>query len=186
MKRRLGAFFLSCLLFGGFADAGGPLRVTGAGATNAGQPFVWDVSNPIRYTVDGGPLSVSPSGQIVSSNSQSVARVQSLFQNWQSVPTTSITYSYAGQISGAGIPSNGDVKTIQDFNAALGLCNGGTQSPVIFDADGSLLRALGLSPLIIGFSGTCKLDYQAGHIVSALVFLNGEFQDGVKQPQITS
>ena len=182
MKRRLGAFFLSCLLFGGFADAGGPLRVTGAGATNAGQPFVWDVSNPIRYTVDGGPLSVSPSGQIVSSNSQSVARVQSLFQNWQSVPTTSITYSYAGQISGAGIPSNGDVKTIQDFNAALGLCNGGTQSPVIFDADGSLLRALGLSPLIIGFSGTCKLDYQAGHIVSALVFLNGEFQDGVNDP----
>ena len=182
MKRRLAALFLSCILFAGFADAGGPLRVTGASATNAGQPFVWDVSKPIRYTVDGGPLSVNPSGQVVISNSQGVTRVQNLFQNWQSVSTTSITYSYAGQISGAGIPSNGDVKTIQDFNAALGLCNSGTQNPVIFDADGSLLRALGLSPLVIGFSGTCKLDPQAGHIVSAFVFLNGEFQDGVNDP----
>jgi len=182
VKRRLAALFLSCILFAGFADAGGPLRVTGASATNAGQPFVWDVSKPIRYTVDGGPLSVNPSGQVVISNSQGVTRVQNLFQNWQSVSTTSITYSYAGQISGAGIPSNGDVKTIQDFNAALGLCNSGTQNPVIFDADGSLLRALGLSPLVIGFSGTCKLDPQAGHIVSAFVFLNGEFQDGVNDP----
>jgi hypothetical protein len=182
VKRRLAALFLSCILFGRFADAGGPLRVTGASATNAGQPFVWDVSKPIRYTVDGGPLSVNPSGQVVISNSQGVTRVQNLFQNWQSVSTTSITYSYAGQISGAGIPSNGDVKTIQDFNAALGLCNSGTQNPVIFDADGSLLRALGLSPLVIGFSGSCKLDPQAGHIVSAFVFLNGEFQDGVNDP----
>jgi hypothetical protein len=182
VKRRLAALFLSFILFGGFADAGGPLRVTGVGATNPGQAFVWDVSKPIRYTVDGGPLSVNPSGQVVISNSQGVARVQNLFQNWQSVSTTSITYSYAGQISGPGIPSNGDVKTIQDFNAAVGLCNSGTQNPVIFDADGSLLRALGLSPLVIGFSGTCKLDPQAGHIVSALVFLNGEFQDGVNDP----
>jgi hypothetical protein len=182
VKRRLAALFLSCILFGGFADAGGPLRVTGVGATNAGQPFVWDVSKPIRYAVDGGPLSVNPSGQVVISNSQGVTRVQNLFQNWQSVSTTSITYSYAGQISGAGIPPNGDVKTIQDFNAAVGLCNSGTQNPVIFDADGSLLRALGLSQLVIGFSGTCKLDPQAGHIVSALVFLNGEFQDGINDP----
>ncbi|HKV61421.1 MAG TPA: hypothetical protein VJO16_05875 [Candidatus Acidoferrum sp.] len=182
MKRRLAALFLSCILLDGFADAGGPLRVTGVGATNPGQPYVWDALKPIRYAVDGGPLSVNPSGQVVISNSQGLTRVQNLFQNWQSVSTTSITYSYAGQISGAGIPSNGDVKTIQDFNAAVKLCNSGTQNPVIFDADGSLLRALGLSPLVIGFSGTCKLDPQAGHIVSALVFLNGEFQDSVNDP----
>ena len=186
MKRRLAALLLSCILFGGYADAGGPLRVTGVTATIPGQPFVWDVSKPIRYTVDGGPLSVSPSGQVVISNSQGVARVQSLFQNWQSVSTTSITYSYAGLISGAGIPANGDVKTIQDFNAITGSCNSGTQNPVIFDADGSLLRALGLSPLVIGFSGTCKLDPQAGHIVSALVFLNGQFQDGVSDPNTSN
>jgi hypothetical protein len=182
MKRRLAALLLSFILSGGFADAGGPLRVTGAAARNPGQPFVWDVSQPIRYTVDGGPMSVNPSGQVVVSNSQGVARVQGMFQNWQSVSTTLIRYSYAGPISAPGLPAGGDVKTIQDFNAVLGTCNSGSQNPVIFDADGSLLRALGLDPLVIGFSGTCKLDPQAGHIISALVFLNGEFQDGVNNP----
>ncbi len=167
-------------------QAGGPLRVTGRAATNPGQPFVWDVSKPIRYTVDGGPLSANASGQVVINNAQGLSRVQSMFQNWQSIPTTSITYSYAGPISGAGVPANGDVKTIQDFNAVQGFCNGGSQSPVIFDADGSLLRALGIDPLVIGFSGTCNLDPVAGHIISALVFLNGEFQDGVNSPNISN
>lgn len=167
-------------------QAGGPLRVTGSAATNPGQPFVWDVSKPIRYTVDGGPLSSNASGQAVISNAQGLARVQSMFQNWQSVSTTSITYSYAGPISGAGIPANGDVKTIQDFNAVQGLCNSGSQSPVIFDANGTLLRALGIDPLVIGFSGTCKLDPVTGHIVTAQVFLNGEFQDGVNSPNTSN
>jgi len=186
VKRRVAALLLSSILLVGLADAGGPLRVTGTAATNPGLPFVWNTSSPIGYTVDEGPLSVNPSGQIVISNSQGVARVQSMFQNWQSVSTTSITYSYAGPISAPGLPPNGDVKTIQDFNAVEGACNGGTQSPVIFDADGSLLRALGLDPLVIGFSGICKLDLQAGHIVSALVFLNGQFQDGVNDPSTSN
>jgi len=186
VKRRLAALLLSFILFGGYADAGGPLRVTGPAATNPGQAFVWNVSAPIRYTVDGGPLSVNPGGQIVVSNSEGVVRVQGMFQNWQSVSTTSITYSYAGSISAPGLPSNGDVKTIQDFNAVLGVCNSGSQNPIIFDADGSLLRALGIDPLVIGFSGTCKLDPLAGRIVSALVFLNGQFQDGVNNPSISN
>jgi hypothetical protein len=136
--------------------------------------------------VDSGPLSVNPTGQVVINNAQGLLRVQSLFQNWQSVPTTSITYSYAGPITAPGLSANGDVKTIQDFNAVQGACNSGSQNPVIFDADGSLLRALGLDPLVIGFSGTCKLDPQAGHIVSAFVFLNGQFQDGVTNPALSN
>ncbi len=182
MKRSGVSFLLSVILFVGFAYAGGPLRVTGPSSQTPGQPYVWDVSVPIRYTVDGGPLSAGPGGNIVISNSQGVARVQSLFQNWQSVSTTSITYSYAGRITAPGLAANGDVKTIQDFNAVQGVCNAGSQSPVIFDADGSLLRALGLDPLVIGFSGTCKSDPVAGHIISAFVFLNGEFQDGIDNP----
>jgi len=186
VKRRVAALLLSSILFVGFADAGGPRRVTGPASKNPGQPLIWDVSTPIRFTVDGGPLSVDPSGHVVISNSQGVARVQSLFQNWQSVSTASITYSYAGPITAPGLPPDGDVKTIQDFNAVLGTCNSGSQNPVIFDADGSLLRALGLNPLVIGFAGTCKLDPQAGHIVSALVFLNGEFQDGINDPSTSN
>ena len=153
--------------------------MTGAMAMAPGQPFVWVVTSPVRYTVDTGPLSINPSGQTVISNSQGLALVQSLFQNWQSVPTTAIQFAYAGPISGV---SGGDVTTIQDFNTVQGSCNAGTQSPVIFDANGSLIRALGLDPLVIGFTATCKLDPVAGHIQSALILLNGEFQDGVNDP----
>lgn len=182
MIRRVLSLLLSVFLSTAYLEAGGPLSVTGSAAQNPGQAFVWNVSTPIRFTVDGGPLSVTPTGATVINNSQGVARVQALFQNWQSVPTTTISYSYAGKITAPGLSSSGDVKTIQDFNAVLGTCNSGSQNPVIFDADGSLLRALGLDPLVIGFSGTCKLDPQAGYIISAFVFLNGEFQDGVTNP----
>jgi len=177
--RRVASLLASFLLVTSQALAGGPLRLTGATATAPGQPFVWVVTTPVRYTVDTGPLSINPSGQTVISNSQGLALVQSLFQNWQSVPTTVIQFAYAGAISGV---SGGDVKTIQDFNAVQGSCNTGTQSPVIFDANGSLIKALGLDPLVIGFTSTCKLDPVAGHIESALILLNGEFQDGVSDP----
>ena len=176
MNRQISALFLTFLLLNGLALAGGPIRVTGPAAVQPGQPFVWAAGTSIRYTVDSGPLSVNPSGQTVISNAQGLTRVQSLFQNWQGVPTAAITYSYAGPITGV---SGGDVKTIQDFNTVQGSCNSGAQNPIIFDANGALLHALGLDPLVIGFSSLCKLDLQAGHIVSALVLLNGEFQDGV-------
>jgi hypothetical protein len=65
MKRRLAAVFLLLLLISGPASAGGPLRVTGYGALQPGQPFVWQTTSPIMYTVDSGPLSVNPSGQTV-------------------------------------------------------------------------------------------------------------------------
>jgi hypothetical protein len=176
--RRAGALCLALLLASGYCLAGGPIAVSGRNALNPGQAFRWDVTNSIRYTVDTGPLSVNPSGQTVISNSQGLARVKSLFQNWQKVPTTSISFTYAGPITASGL-SGGDVRTIQDFNAVKGSCNAGAQSPVIFDANGSLLKALGLDPLVIGFTSTCKLDSQAGRIQAALVLLNGQFQDGV-------
>src|ERR1700730_13087185 len=103
MTRRLLSLLLSLILSVGYLEAGGPLIVTGITAQNPGQAFIWDVSTPIRYTVDGGPLSVSPSGQVVISNSEGITRVQSMFQTWQSVPTTAISYSYAGKISAPGL-----------------------------------------------------------------------------------
>jgi len=99
-----------------------------------------------------------------------------LFQNWQSVPTTSITYTYAGPITGV---SGGDVKTVSDFNTVKGTCTAGTQNPVIFDANGTIFSGLGLDPLVIGFASTCKMNAQTGQIVAAMATLNGQFQDGV-------
>jgi hypothetical protein len=180
------ALLICFSLCAGFANAGGPLNVVGPASANAGQTFVWDNSAPIPYTVDTGPLSVNPSGQVMIGNSQGLARVQSLFQNWSSVPTASITYTYAGAISAPGLAAGGDVKTIQDFNAVEGACSNGTQNPVVFDADGSLLRALGFDPLVIGFSGHCVLNLVTGRVGSALVFLNGQFQDGVTNSSLSN
>jgi len=170
------ALFLSYLLCCGLVFAGGPLVVTGPAATTPGQAFVWPSGSAIHYTVDTGPLSVNPSGQTVINNAQGLTRVQSLFNNWHNVSTAAISYSYAGPITGV---TGGDVKSMTDFNTIKGSCNAGTQNPVIFDSNGSLLKSLGLDPLIIGFASTCKLDPVAGHIVSALILLNGQFQDGV-------
>jgi len=179
--KRILTFLTSLLLVASQTLAGGPSLITGSSATAPGQPFVWNITSPIRYTVDTGPLSVNPSGQTVISNSQGLTRVQSLFQNWSSVPTTSIRFAYAGAINVSGV-SGGHVKTLQDFNLVKGNCDAGTQSPVIFDSSGSVIRALGLDPLVIGFTIHCKLDPVAGLIQSALILLNGEFQDGVSNP----
>jgi len=182
MRRTAAALFLSYLLCCGLVFAGGPLVVTGPAATVPGQAFVWASGSAIRYTVDTGPLSVNPSGQTVINNAQGLARVQSLFNNWHNVSTAAISYSYAGPITGV----TGDVKSMTDFNTVQGSCKAGTQSPVIFDSNGSLLKSLGLDPLIIGFASTCKLDPVAGHIVSALILLNGIFQDGVTNQNINN
>lgn len=188
--RRAATLLVSVLFVTGQSYAGGPLAVTGPAATTPGQAFVWNVTTPIKYTVDTGPLSVNPSGQTIVSNAQGLTRVQNLFQNWSSVPTTAIRFSYGGPISVPGI-SGGDVKTIHDFDLVQGSCNAGTQSPVIFDANGSLLRALGLDPLVIGFTASCKADPVAGRIQSAMILMNGQFQDGVSDqatnnPEITA
>jgi hypothetical protein len=170
------AAFVSVVLASGLAFAGEPLSITGPAATQPGQAFVWPSGSTIQYTVDTGPLSTTPSGQVVISNAQGLTRVKSLFQNWQSVPTTSITYTYAGPITGV---TGGDVKTVADFNTVKGSCTAGTQNPVVFDANGSIFSGLGLDPLVIGFASTCKMNAQTGQIVSAMVTLNGEFRDGV-------
>lgn len=176
MMRQFSALLLSLLLVCGFAWAGEPIAVTGPAATNPGQAFVWPSGSTIHYTVDTGPLSATPSGQVVINNAQGLARVKSLFQHWQSVPTTSITYTYAGPITGV---AGGDVKTVQDFNTVKGSCVAGTQNPVIFDANGSIFSGLGLDSLVIGFASICKTNAQTGQIVSAMATLNGEFQDGI-------
>jgi hypothetical protein len=149
--------------------AGGPLYVGGTFGVS-GAAFVWDASAPVQYRVDTGAL-----GKL--NNAQALIRVQSLFQVWQDVPTANISFQYAGPILPAAGFAGGHVATITDFDAVYESCLKGEQSPVIFDADGSLFRALGMDVSVIGFSATCTLD-DAGHIKSDLVAINGAFLDG--------
>ncbi|HET7184493.1 MAG TPA: hypothetical protein VFI82_07390 [Terriglobales bacterium] len=174
--------FLSLLILVSQASAGGPLAVGGPKFGTDGKPFTWDVAAmPIQYRVDTGPLAKLFGGAVTIDNTAGLARVQSMFAIWQNVPTTSIQFQYAGPILATGSFRGGDVVTTDDFNSVYGDCKAGTQNPIVFDADGSIVRDLGLPPDIIGFAAPCKLDSATGHIASGFALLNGEFQDGVSQ-----
>src|SRR5262249_6763752 len=106
-----------------------------------------------------------------------------MFESWEKVSTAKVSFSNAGSILTASGFSDGDVSTGSEFNAVYAACQSGTETPIIFDANGFILFELGIDPLVIGFSGQCSLS-SSGHIVSDIVLLNGAFQDGVTQPQL--
>ncbi|HMI51154.1 MAG TPA: matrixin family metalloprotease [Candidatus Saccharimonadales bacterium] len=157
----------------------------------SGAPFVWDTSNPISYRVESGPLSQKANGgTVVIDNAHGVTRVQNLFGSWSALTTANLNVSHAGGLLAVGsFPANGDVKTVNDFLAVAGevagqnpdpsSCNGGGQSPIMFDADGSIFDGLGLPPEVIGFAFACAYNPSSGKILSAGAILNGRFQDGV-------
>lgn len=174
--------------------AGGPLTVGGPTEGVPGVPLLWDNTKPIAYRVDGGPLSQQPNGgPIVIDNATGVARVNTLFGYWSAVPTANLTITNAGGLLAVGtFPAGGDVKTVSDFLTVVGdvsgqtpdpnSCNGGGQSPIIFDADGTIFDGLGLPPEVIGFAFQCTFNATTGKITSAGAILNGRFQDGINNP----
>lgn len=165
------AILCGLLLIGALkpARAGGP-NLPGSTTLGAeGAAILWDTSAPVSYRVDGGAL-----GNM--SSATAIARVNTLFQTWQNVPTATITYTNAGAINSTGAFSDGDVDTVSEFNAIDGDCTAGNQTPVIFDANGALLNALNLPSGVIGFAGPCRI--VNGRIVSALAYMNGRFIDG--------
>jgi len=183
MLRKLNASCLLLLLFWVTlqpAVAGGPL-ITGSSKTGSeGKSVTWDLSaGPVQYRVDGGPLSQLSDGTPVIDNAAGVVRVQNLFKPWQSVSTTTITYQNAGSILPV-LPdfTDGDVSNLKEYNAVSGSCSKAVQSPIVFDADGSIFAALGVDPSVIGFAGPCAIS-SSGHILSAQSMLNGKMQDGV-------
>ncbi len=179
-------FLLVALLAGVFffglsgqrpAFAGGPLIVGGTFGLDA-QPFTWDTTNPINYTTDGGML-----GSL--SETEANDRVATMFQVWADVSTATISFSRAGPIMNAGVFTDGDVDTMEEFDAVEGSCLNGTQSPIVYDADGSLFDDLVGDPNVIGFAGLCRFE-NTGRIISAEAALNGKFQDGVPSPELSA
>src|SRR5437762_928671 len=174
--------------------AGGPLTVGGPAEGVSGVPLLWDNTKPIAYRVDGGPLSQQPNGgPVIIDNPTSVTRVNKLFAYWSAVPTASLSFTNAGGLLAVGsFPANGDVKSVNDFLAVAGdvtgqapdpnSCNGGGQSPIMFDADGSIFDGLGLPPEVIGFAFQCAFNPTTGKIISAGAILNGRFQDVINNP----
>lgn len=151
------------------AIAGGPLFVGSPTIGTDGQPLRWDTSSPVAYRVDGGNLGMQ-------SNSQAVSRVRNMFDAWQSVATASISYTNAGPLLSTGSFTDGDVSTATEFNEMDSECTAGNQTPIIFDADGSMFSQLGLPAGVIGFAGACS--FSGNQIIGAIAALNGAFIDG--------
>ncbi len=171
------AFFLMCFSMAP-VRAGGPV-IVGGGSTGGfgpdGQAFAWTAS-PIGYRTDG----VTGLGVITNANADT--RVAGMFQAWQDVTTSDITFSRLGAISATGAFADGDVSTVTEFNAVDAACNAGTQSPIVYDQTGSLFDSIvGPNSGVIGFAGACQLT-SLGVINSAESALNGEFRDGVNNP----
>jgi hypothetical protein len=176
------------IIVSSFAFAGGPLFVGGPQmGTFNGKPLTWNpASMPIQYRVDGGPLSQTSTGTVVIDNATGVARVDTLFSAWHNVTTANVSFHNAGSILAVSGFSDGDVSTVAEYNAVDGSCANGQQSPIMFDADGSLTMALFGDPLIIGFAGACALDSQGHYVVSAEAVLDGKWVDGVSQNQLSA
>jgi len=156
----------------GSAWAGGPLLLR-----SNGTPFVWDTAAPIAYRTDNGPLSASVN------EGAARARVIAMFDVWQNVVSSSISYTRAGFIEGVGIFTDGDVSNLGEFNAVEGDCSAGNQSPIIYDENATIFIALGIDETsVIGFAGPCAIDPGAGLIVSGEAVMNGLFQDGQAAP----
>jgi hypothetical protein len=187
MSRALIASVLFLLnSFGAISAYGGEALVIGGPKFGIdAKPFTWDPAKmPIQYRVDPGPMAVSPTNTTVIDNATGLQRVQSMFGIWQAVPTAAISFSNAGQLLSAGsYVAGADLATVQQFNDVVGSCKSGTQNPVIFDANGQLMSGLGLPAAVIGFTSGCALDSASGHIIGALIVMNGEFQDGVNTPR---
>jgi hypothetical protein len=156
----------------GVAIAGGPLAVRTNGAA-----YLWNTATAIQYRTDNGPLSASVT------ESAARSRVQAMFAVWQNVASASIAYNRTGSISSvAGFPG-GDVNTAAEFDAVDGDCANGNQSPIVYDADATIFRALGVDETsIIGFAAPCALDPAQGRILTGEAVMNGLFQDGAANP----
>jgi len=170
-----------------FASAGGPLAVGGPAVGNRpafgvdGKAFTWNPAKmPISYRVDPGPMAVDPSGKTVIDHNGGVQRLQTMFAVWQGVATANISFTNAGALLPAGSYSGGDLTTAAQFNAVMGSCKTGAQNPIMFDANGTLMASLGVSPAVIGFTINCSVDATTGYFSGSAILMNGKFLDGVE------
>jgi hypothetical protein len=151
------------------AHAGGPILVNGAG-----EALVWRLPS-IPYNPDRGSL-----GGLT--NSEARQRMTSAASAWTAVPTSSVSIVEAAQVAADITPSN--------FLDDAWICGDGL-SPVVFDADGSIVDMLfgqGASNSVLGFAAAMCGDLVLAEITEGIATINGRFVDGVdsaSNPEIT-
>jgi len=148
--------------------AGGPLLV-GNGTTGPdGQPLLW--ANPaVTYTTDGGFLGTM-------NNAAANLRVGMMFQIWEDVPSSSVSFTRTGGIPAAQAGADLDVNSAVEFDAIFAQdCPG---NPIIYDATGGILMQLGVPSGVLGVAAICDQAPGTGSIRQAFALLNGAWIDG--------
>ena len=166
------------------ARAGGPLYVGGPGMAE-GVPFVWAI-NPLTYWTDLGTLGSMD-------NTAANNLVADAFKAWQSVPTSTLTFSPAAQLS-TDIQTGAQYLSLQNDleNCSVPLPPGSLAKDrsIIYDNDGSILQDLGEDPSsILGFAtalcfttdGVNNNNFNRG-----LALINGQSVTVASSPTVTA
>jgi hypothetical protein len=145
-----------------------------AGPVLAGGPLVlhqkkalgWDVTNPIQYRLDPGPLSTTISAAAIKPS------VQNAFAFWSNVPTAAIHFQLGGMLSA-------DVDTAAEY---LAYESDHTQgNVVILDQTGAIIDAVagaGNSDFILGWAQPLRRGNGIGRFYS---LMNGKLAASVPQ-----
>ncbi|MBI3309255.1 MAG: pre-peptidase C-terminal domain-containing protein [Candidatus Melainabacteria bacterium] len=166
MKKITLLFLLLMLLLGytsTIAEAGGPLVVKGGMAITYG-------TRPLNYRYDKGPCGMF-------SNSEVIAIIESLFSDWESVSTSTITFEQDS-------PGTLDFDvTDQNFDSILNSPSLLGFTPVIFDTDGKLFDAFlgqGAGNSVLGVAGpiTVNSGTFVNQIAESQAIFNGKFVNG--------
>src|SRR5437899_1251484 len=149
------------LIAGGAAPAraGGPLFVTAAG-----QPYRWDLSQPMRYVVNPGPFGSR-------SHAWAVAAADQAYRTWQAVPTARLQIVAAGELT-QDVTGDNFVPFLDGLKAT-------DPSPILFDNDGGMLDTLlghGASLSVLGIGSPVFADPASGRIQVSFAILNGQLE----------
>ncbi len=156
MLKRYFSFLLLCFLFllsSALLFAGNPIGYVSHQQVREGQPLIWK-SGVIPYWTDRGSLGYLPNRSAKNLVSQAIRR-------WSDA-CSKISFQERD-----GIFEDIDGANFRDY---LGKRDG--ISPVIFDNDGQILRALGFSQEVLGFSTPEFVDPATGYVTEAYSIIN--------------